>query len=128
MVSCLADAQFPSISCATSHLATHSVNAPLHYNWTALYGGAGREQVVDGAGGVEAQLVERGGEFLAPLVAERAVEVVVVEDVVQDGAPLEHGGVAVYERWHLAVGVGRQELLGLVRPAFSFFLSTPLKY
>ena len=63
-----------------------------------------------------------------PLVAERAVEVVVVEDVVQDGAPLEHGGVAVYERWHLAVGVGRQELLGLVRPVISFFLSTPLKY
>ena len=94
---------------------------------TTLYGGAGREQVVHGAGGVEAQFVERGGEDLVPLVAQGTVEVVVVEDVVQDGAPLEHGGVAVYERGHLSVGVGRQELLGLVRSAFSFFLSTPQK-
>ena len=44
------------------------------------------------------------------------VKVIVVEEVVQDGAALEHGDVAVDESGHLPVGVGCQELLGLIRP------------
>ena len=43
------------------------------------------------------------------------VKVIVVEEVVQDGAALEHGDVAVDESGHLPVGVGCQELLGLIR-------------
>ena len=34
----------------------------------------------------------------------------------QDGAALEHGDVAVDESGYFPVGIGRQKLLGLIRP------------